>query len=182
MRIIRAIIIIIFLSTCGAAAARGVYQSPDAFIDEVFNGEPPQPRRLWLDPALKNDIRDVLEHDINVLRVRYWQKEGRTAWLLEEIGKEKPITTGIVVRDGQIERLRVLVFREVRGWEIRYPFFTDQFKGAALNERQRLDRPIDGISGATLSVRAMEKLARLALVLHRRAQAPAYGAQLSKAP
>jgi len=59
----------------------------------------------------------------------------------------------------------VLVFRESRGDEIRYPSFTEQFTGATLNNKQKLDRRIDGISGATLSVNALRKLAAVALQL-----------------
>ena len=61
---------------------------------------------------------------------------------------------------------KVLVFRESRGWEVRHPFFTDQFRDAGLTGELALDRNIDGISGATLSVRALSRLARLALYLH----------------
>ena len=79
----------------------------------------------------------------------------------------KPITTGLVINEDRVERIRVLEYRESRGGEVRHPFFTGQFKGAGLTEEHRLDRPIDGISGATLSVRALKKLAALALYLHR---------------
>ena len=99
------------------------------------------------------------------LRVRYWREDRRTAWVLDEIGKDKPITTGFVIKQGRIERVRVLIFRESRGWEVRHSFFTDQFRDARLTEDRNLDRDIDGISGATLSVRAMKKLAALALYL-----------------
>ena len=61
--------------------------------------------------------------------------------------------------------MKVLVFRESRGWEVRYPFFTEQFADASLKAETKLDRKIDGISGATLSVDALIKLARLALFL-----------------
>jgi uncharacterized protein with FMN-binding domain len=98
--------------------------------------------------------------------VRYWGDAGRSAWILEEVGKEQPITVGLVVSDGRIERVKVLVFRESRGWEVRHPFFTDQFRDTGLTGERDLDRDIDGISGATLSVRALKKLARLALYLH----------------
>ena len=47
-------------------------------------------------------------------------------------------------------------------------FFTDQFNEIGLTGELDLDRGIDGISGATLSVRALKKLARLALYLHTR--------------
>ena len=146
--------------------AGGAYQQPKDFVREAFGGAPPEPSRLWIDAALKAQIRQVLERDLGVLRLRYWGKDHRTAWILDEIGKERPITTGIVVENGTIERITVLVFRESRGFEVRYPFFTDQFRGARLREGLDLDREIDGISGATLSVRALTKLARLALLLH----------------
>ena len=146
--------------------ASGAYQQPEDFVREAFGGAPPEPSRLWIDAALKAQIRQVLERDLGVLRLRFWGKDHRTAWILDEIGKERPITTGIVVENGTIERITVLVFRESRGFEVRYPFFTDQFRGARLREGLELDREIDGISGATLSVRALTKLARLALLLH----------------
>ncbi|MCP4949490.1 MAG: FMN-binding protein [Aestuariibacter sp.] len=37
---------------------------------------------------------------------------------------------------------------------------------SVLNSRFKLDRQIDGITGATLSVRAVTRLARMALYLH----------------
>jgi hypothetical protein len=73
-----------------------------------------------------------------------------------------------VVSGGRLERIKVLVFRESRGWEVRHPFFTDQFRETGLTGDLDLDRDIDGISGATLSVRALKKLSRLALYLHTR--------------
>ncbi|MEO5574345.1 MAG: FMN-binding protein [Gammaproteobacteria bacterium] len=150
--------------------ASGTYQEPEQFISEVFAGNPPQTSMLWITKELKPDIQEILGRDLGVLRLRYWGEPGRTAWILEEIGKEQPITTGIVVDKGKIELIKVLVFRESRGWEVSYPFFTDQFKGASLKQDDELDRSIDGISGATLSTRALTKLARLALYLHQQSE------------
>ena len=99
------------------------------------------------------------------MRVRYWGEARRSAWILEEIGKEEPITVGIVINQNRIELVKVLAFRESRGGEVRHPFFIDQFKGAGLRDDRQLDRSVDGISGATLSVRALTKLSRLALYL-----------------
>ena len=109
-----------------AAIAGGVYQEPDDFINQVFENKPPKPDVLWLNKELKQQIADILDHKYKGLRVRYWSQQatGRTAWILEEIGKEKPITTGIVINDGKIERVKVLVFRESRGWEVRHDFFS----------------------------------------------------------
>ncbi|TXF09957.1 FMN-binding protein [Pelomicrobium methylotrophicum] len=163
---LRLIVIAVGLLTVAQAHARGVYQEPAAFIDEVFAGDPPVPKALWISGKAREGAERILGHPPPSLRVRYWQREKRTAWILEEIGKEQPITAGIVVDNGQIERVKVLVFRESRGWEVRYPFFTDQFKGTRLGADAALDRSIDGITGATLSVRALKKLVRLALFYH----------------
>ena len=157
---------ILLLSLLSAnTLAGGVYQEPDAFIAEVFADNPPKVEVIWPDKELKAQIKDILGHDYKGLRIRYWKRDQRTAWVLDEIGKDKPITTGFVINNGRIERVRVLVFRESRGWEIRHAFFTDQFDNASLKNDMKLDRHIDNISGATLSVRAVTKLARVALLL-----------------
>ena len=74
---------------------------------------------------------------------------------------------GGVVEDDAASMVRVLEFRESRGWEVRYPFFTDQYNDARLDARDQIDRRIDGITGATLSVNAVTRVVRLALFLYR---------------
>lgn len=119
------------------------------------------------DVAAPEEVEAILNHRPASLRLRYWSDAGRTVWILDEIGKELPITTGFVVEKGEIVLTRVLEFRESRGWEVRYDFFTDQFRGASMNGDGKLDRTVDGITGATLSVRAVTRLAQLALLLDR---------------
>jgi uncharacterized protein with FMN-binding domain len=101
------------------------------------------------------------------LRVRYWRQSQKTAWILEQIGKEKLITVGLVIDNNQIQKVKVLSFRESRGWEVKEPFFLEQFYQIQLTERLQLNHSIDGISGATLSVRAIKKVSRLALFYHK---------------
>lgn len=151
-----------------AATATGVYQAPDDFLNEVFAGSPPDAQALWLTADLRRDVSEILGHPPATMRVRYWKQGERTAWIVEEIGKEKPITTGIVIAAGRIESVKVLVFRESRGWEVRHDFFTDQFREAGLSDDGGLDRHIDSISGATLSVNAVTRLARMVLYLDAR--------------
>jgi len=143
-----------------------VYLTPDGFLAQAFDGEIPELKKFWVTKAYKGDIKEILDRDLGVLRVSYWRRDERTAWILEEVGKVQPITTGLVIDGGALAQISVLVYRESRGWEVRHDFFTDQFIGARLLDDHDLDRSIDGISGATLSVRALTKLARLALYLH----------------
>jgi FMN-binding domain len=145
--------------------AKGVYLEPEDFLNQVFENNTPKVKKIWLTKDLKLVVKKILGHDLNSIRLRYWADDVKTTWILEEIGRDQPITVGIVVKDEKIERINVLIFRESRGWEVKYPFFTDQFKQAFLLDNMELDKKIDGISGATLSVNALTKLARLALYL-----------------
>lgn len=138
----------------------------DRFLGETL-GKPPAAEMLWIVGDLQPAAHAILEHDYPAARVRYWRTGTRTVWVLDEIGKEMPITVGVAINDGAVERVKVLVYRESRGWEVKSPAFTAQFSGAKLAEGQRLDRHIDGISGATLSVRALSRLTRLALLFDR---------------
>ncbi len=141
--------------------------APESFLAGAFDGAPPKPKALWLTPDVQKTVERIMGHRLPVLRLRYWQKGARTAWVLEEIGKEQPITAGFVVEKGELKEVALLIYRESRGGEIRYPYFRDQFVGARLGPDLALDSDIDGISGATLSVHAMQRMARLALFLHR---------------
>lgn len=147
--------------------AEDVYLAPERFVAIAFQESAPAPAMLWISGALRTQATEILGHPPSSLRTRYWRRGLRTVWILEEIGKERPITAGFIVESGRIESVQILVYRESRGWEVRHDFFTRQFAQAELRDENRLDRDIDGIAGATLSVNAMRRLARLALLYHR---------------
>lgn len=156
----------IFLLFALSLPAWGTDQEAETtrFLGETFD-QSPAAETLWLVGDLQPAVRSILGHDYPAARVRYWRSGTRTAWVLDEIGKEMPITVGITIGNGAVERVKVLVYRESRGWEVKSPSFTAQFSGARLASEQKLDKQIDGISGATLSVRALSRLTRLALLL-----------------
>ncbi len=164
--LMRIVIVFIALIWLGQISAKGVYQEPDSFISQAFNGATPEPSRVLLKGDVKKQIKEILGHRYKSIRIPYWREGNKTVWILERIGKELPITAGFVITDDKIENFRVLVFRESRGWEIRNDFFTRQFDGGHLVKKNKLDRKIDNITGATLSVNAMKKLSRMALYLH----------------
>lgn len=149
-----------------AVLSKGIYQTVPEFLEEVFSPEEPQQAFLWLTPELKETASKILNHKVRGLRVRYWQSGEKTAWIMEEIGKELPITIAVVVNQGRIDQLKILAFRESRGGEVRYPAFTAQYQDVKITTNNKLDAHIDGITGATLSVRAVTKVATLALHYH----------------
>lgn len=157
----------------GSAKADAVYQAPDAFVQQAFESAAPQLQTLWLDQELKQGAKNILKHPFAPMRVRYWREGDRSAWILDEIGKERPITLGVVVDNNTIAQVKVLTYRESRGGEVRHAFFTNQFIGAMLNDKRQLDRGIDGVTGATMSVRAVTRVAQLALLFHQHVNASA---------
>ena len=148
------------------AAAASVYETQAEFLNRAYHGSPPEPGVVWLSGERKLAVRQLLGHDYPAMRLRYWCETGRSAWILDEVGKELPITVGVIIGNGYIENLRVLTYRENRGGEVATPAFTDQFNDVNLNENGTLSAPIDGISGATLSVQALTRLANMALFMH----------------
>ena len=151
-------------------AHSAVYQTTSEFLSENFSEPPTKAESLWLTPELKKLSTEILGRQVRGMRTRYYSEGQKTAWIMEEIGKERPITVGVVVNgtieDFHIEHVKVLAFRESRGWEVRYPSFTNQYKNVKITPDYELDQNIDGITGATLSVWALNKIARLALFYH----------------
>lgn len=150
----------------GTVGHAGRYLDTGEYVQSAFPAGVPEASTLWVTGELRESVENVLGHRLAALRVRYWLDGEKSVWVLDEIGKELPITIGVAVEGNAIANVRVLEFRESRGWEVRYPFFTDQFTAAKLDADGRLDRHIDGITGATLSVRAVTKVAKVALLMH----------------
>ena len=154
----------VFISIPGFAQIAH-YQNVEAFVSEALatNIEAlPKASRLWLSIDDKRRLSELLGRRWQGLRVRYWQQDGTRVWIQNEIGKEYPITAGVAIADGKIRLIKVLEYREIRGGEVRHHFFHRQFVGESLAQKHW---GIDGITGATLSVAAMKKMARTALLL-----------------
>lgn len=158
---------LLFAAGLTVARADTVYLAPDKFIESAAGSSPPQV--LWLTRDLQGEISRVLGHPYPQARLRYWPAGNGIALILEEVGKEFPITAGFVVADGRVRDAQVLVYRETRGQEVSQTAFLRQFHGIGLTPALELDRPVDNITGATLSVDAMQRMARTALLLGQRA-------------
>jgi len=126
------------------------YQTPEAFIQEAFGGAPPPVKAM----------------DYEGKKLRYWKANGRSAWILDDLGKPgyQLTTAGFVVKGGAIEIAKVLVYRESRGEQVADASFLKQLLGAKL-AGATIDKHVDNISGATLSVQMMQRMAATALKL-----------------
>ncbi len=157
-------VIALLLSGGSAFSADRVYQKPTDFIRESL-GQIPATKAIALSSSQQKVVRAILGKRYKTSSIRHWTVGKKTAFILEEIGKVEYITTGYVVSGGKISSVKVLVYRETHGWEVARPAFTKQYKGVQLKGGNQLNRQVKNIAGATLSVRSLTKLARLALYL-----------------
>lgn len=172
------LVFLVFLLSPPLLSAQ-IYMNQSEFLTLVSQRSSSKPlsnpkfksKAIWLKKEIQSHIKSILDHNYAKLRIRYKinpdHESPTTVWFLDEIGKERPISFGISVKNDQIQLIRVLEFRESRGYEIHIPAFSKQFEQAGLNHDGNLNQNIDGITGATMSVSAMKKIARLAIYLHK---------------
>jgi hypothetical protein len=116
--------------------------------------------KKWPTDAQKVAIGKICQQEIDVRRINFYVgKKGDSilgyALIDHQIGKSFPITFMTVLNvDGTVRDVEILIYREPRGWETRYPSFMDQFTGMKAESDYRT---INSITGATLSVRALVK-------------------------
>ena len=148
------------------ASSEDVLLSKEEFLNTAFSEEIPRRKGLRFKGEVKEIAQEIMGSNFKKIRMKYWRQDDKTAWILERIGKVKLITAGFIVENCRISSIHVLVYRETHGWEVKYPSFRDQFVGINMLAGFKLDKRIDGIAGATLSVNSMEKMARLALAMN----------------
>ena len=152
-------------------------QEDDAVIAQVvqktFGADPPKVLKMWLtDPVLQKDLKAILERDELPLRQRYYQHGQKRLWVLDEVGHTLVITMGILTENNAIVDQKVLIYRETRGGEVQQQAYLNQYKKLQLQDNLELSKNIDGITGATLSCRALTKMARYALRLEKFLNSP----------
>ena len=138
-----------------------VYLTKKQAFEIAFPGADKVDReKKWLTDEQKKAIGDLCLQNIKTNRMTFYvgKRDGIPmgyAIIDHEIGKSFPITFMVVLNmDGSVRDVEILVYREPRGWEVRYPSFMDQFPGKNADTDYRI---IHSITGATLSVRAMVK-------------------------
>ena len=138
-----------------------VYLTKKQAFEIAFPGADKVDReKKWLTDEQKKAIGDLCLQNIKTNRMTFYvgKRDGIPmgyAIIDHEIGKSFPITFMVVLNvDGSVRDVEIMVYREPRGWEVRYPSFMDQFTGKNADTDYRI---INSITGATLSVRAMVK-------------------------
>ncbi|MCB1051255.1 MAG: FMN-binding protein [Acidobacteria bacterium] len=121
--------------------------------------------------ALSKAIKKQAGVALHAERIRAWKalRDGKcVGWVFEDnvIGKHEFITYAVAVAvSGEVLDVAILSYRETHGGEIMRPEWLAQFKGKTVDQPFKIDVDIDGISGATLSVRNVSDGVKKLLVL-----------------
>ncbi|HSH42285.1 MAG TPA: hypothetical protein VK973_09210 [Arenicellales bacterium] len=153
-------------SVFGHSPPRTDLQRPEAFLETAFAGQVPEPAQIWMTGHVARRVETILGHNPRWLRLPYWKRDGRTAWVLEESLDGAPVTVGVVVEDAQIAHVNVLTYGARHGRDVTRPGFLKQFEGASLTDHdQLLDRSIRDTMSIGRPLDLVVGLARLALYL-----------------
>ena len=173
--------------TAPAAAQEGVFlteeQAPHAVFPDATKVE--RHEITASDPLQARLKADLGEAAMSIWEASYvffdvWRGDARLgrAFLVDEIGKHRPITFVVGVRDdGHVQDVAVVAYREAYGGEIRNKRFLVQYHGKSAADALKPYQDITNIAGATLSVEAAGRAVKKALALARETDGRSASAQ-----
>ncbi len=160
--------------------ARGVHAQEGVFLSEEDAPHAVFPEATFIrsvvqaSAELRQSIRErlqpeepsVWEESYVVFAASHDGQPIGSAVVVEEIGKHRPITFIVGVRnDGSISDVAVMAYREAYGGEIRAPRFLKQYRDKDKTNSLKAPGDIQNIAGATLSVDAASRAVKKALAV-----------------
>lgn len=149
-----------------------VFMEEDEAIKSILKGcDEVLIDRISLSPEKKQLLKNRLKAEINEdsFDIFIGKKEGKIdkyAIITDEMGCFHPITFIMGMKpDGKINDLAILIYRESRGKEVTRSRFLHQYNGKSVNDPIRLNKDIINITGATTSVRGINRGVRKMLVV-----------------
>ena len=159
--------------TSVAAAHAQVIQTREEALDEAFPEAAEVLRRTaFLDEEQVERIEELAGSELRTHVVTFYegQRDGAilgTAYFDSHVVRTLPEVIMVLVGpDGSMGRVSILSFQEPRDY-LPSDRWLEQFEGEGLDEELTLKRDIRGITGATLSARAITRSVRRMLAIHR---------------
>lgn len=145
-----------------AAGAMGVFYTEEAARRELFPDLQGFGRdTLTLDSATAVKAASLIKFPVpekSVVFERILSKHGAAGYIYRgsEFGKVERMDFAVAMdAEGKVRRVLLTAYRESIGGEVKSKRFMRQFEGKKYGSALQLGRDIDGISGATLSSRAV---------------------------
>lgn len=138
-----------------------VYLTKKQALEAAFPGNDKiEKEKKWLTDSQREAIGKAFGEPVKDRRLTWYvgMKAGKVLGYMlidHRVGKSFPITFMVVINpDGTVRDVEIMVYREPRGWEVRYESFLRQFFGMSAESDFR---EINSITGATLSVRSVTR-------------------------
>lgn len=121
----------------------------------LWGDVPLEPVTVELTREQQRSIAKASKVRVRFATIQAWKTPEGDWFILDQvIGKHENIDLAVALtREGRVQGIEVLTYRETYGHEIRNAKWRAQFHGRDHSEHLRLDRQIHNISGATLSCR-----------------------------
>ncbi|KMP10327.1 hypothetical protein UZ36_07965 [Candidatus Nitromaritima sp. SCGC AAA799-C22] len=136
-----------------------VYLTKKRALEIAFPGaDKIDKEKKWLTDEQRETIGKIIHQKVDDKRLTFYigKKSGKPMGYMlidHRIGKSFPITYMVVLNiDGTVRDVEIMIYREPRGWEVKYESFLSQFFG---RDAESDFREINSITGATLSVNAI---------------------------
>ena len=116
-----------------------------------------------LDKQMKNKVENIVKQRFYKDKLYYWtitQDDSTKAYAFLDnvIGKSMPITFMVILNiDGEIINANIIKYREAYGSVVGNKVWLQKFINLNNNSSYNIGKEIDGISGATISVKSMSK-------------------------
>lgn len=165
-----ALLLAVLAGACAPAGA-AVLQTKEAALAEAWPGAEIEQVREFLSETEAERVAERAGTPLGSRAVLAWRglREGRvlgTAYLDRHLVRTLPETVLVFVSpQGTVDRIEILTFDEPRDY-LPPERWLAQFDGRALEAETQLKRGIRGITGATLSGRAITDSVRRILAVH----------------
>ncbi len=164
LMLVKILIINLLIIANASIVSAKISVDEENFLKKIFNEDIPKKNRVIVKGDAKEEIKQIMGSKYKKRLFSYWKNDKNTIWILNSIGKYKPITAGFIIGECKIQNASVLTYREQHGYEIKYQSFLSRFNDMQ-SSNNKLSKKVDNISGATLSVNSMKRMAKLALLL-----------------
>lgn len=139
-----------------------LFPEAERFERQVVDVTPELQQRL----ETMMDPRSPWEHRYTTFIAKSSAEPIGYAVILNEIGKTRPITFIVgITPEGTVRGVEIMAYREPRGGEVRQKRFLRQYRGKRIGDPLWAHQDIVNITGATLSVRGVNRGVKKALAL-----------------
>lgn len=156
-----------------ASSHAGKYPTADEAVRQLFDDASSFERetRVLTQTQKKASAEEASQKDFSALVTRYVASSESGiqgyAYLDKHMVRTLPQTIMVAINaEGELVGIRVLAFREPEEYIARDGWL-GQFSGKTVDDEIRMKRNIDGITGATLTSRAVTQCARRTLAIHK---------------